>query len=320
MVRTKPINLNPYKSPGHDNWHPYFLRELTDVISVPLSILFNKSLKEGAHRSWRKAIIAAIYKKGDRSNPGNYRPVSLTSVIAKIMESIIREKILLHLIRNKVLSDCQHGFVPGRNCLTQLLLCLEDWSKMIKEGEPFDVIYTDFSKAFDSVAHQRLLCKLEHLGIRGDVLNWVRSFLSGRTQRVKVDDFFSKWVNVTSGIPQGSVLGPLLFVVFINDLPDELKYSICKMFADDCKIYRRLNQENVNKLQVDLTNLERWSKKWQLPFNPSECKVMYFGKKNPKNYFVLYDRVLDTVTQEKDLGFIVDDQLKFHEHTAVAAK
>ena len=104
LVRTKLINLNPYKSPGH--WHPYFLRELTDVISVPLSILFNKSLKEGAHRSWRKAIIAAIYKKGDRSNPGNYRPVSLTSVIAKIMESIIREKILLHLIRNKVLSDC----------------------------------------------------------------------------------------------------------------------------------------------------------------------------------------------------------------------
>ena len=147
-----------------------------------------------------------------------------------------------------------------------------------------------------------------------------RLFLSGRTQRVKVDDLFSKWVKVSSGIPQGSVLGPLLFVVFINDLPDQLKYSICKMFADDCKIYRRLNQENVNKLQVDLTNLERWSKKWQLPFNPSKCKVMHFGKKNPKNNFVLNDRVLDTVTQEKDLGIIVDDQLKFHEHTAVAAK
>ena len=153
-----------------------------------------------------------------------------------------------------------------------------------------------------------------------DVLNWVRSFLSGRTQPVKVDDFFSKWVDVKSGIPQGSVLGPLLFVVFINDLPDKLKYSICKMFADDCTIFSRLNQENVNKLQVDLTNLERWSKKWQLPFNPSKCKVIHFSKKNPKDYFVLYDRVLDTVTQEKDLGVIVDDQLKFHEHTAVAAK
>ena len=114
-----------------------------------------------------------------------------------------------------------------------------------------------------------------------EVVNWVSSFLSGRTQRVKVDDFFSKWVNVSSGIPQGSVLGPLLFVVFINDLPDQLKYSICKMFTDDCKI-SSLNQKNVNKLQVDLTNLERWSKKWQLPFNPSKCKVMHFGKKNPK--------------------------------------
>ena len=109
-------------------------------------------------------------------------------------------------------------------------------------------------------------------------------------------------MNVTSGIPQGSVLGPLVFVVFISDLPDEFKYSICKMFADDCKIYRRLNQENVNKLQVDLTNLESWSKKWQLPFNPSKCKVMNFGKNNPENYFVLYDRVLDTVTQEKEFG------------------
>ena len=111
------------------------------------------------------------------------------------------------------------------------------------------------------------------MGIRGDVLYWVRSFPSGRTQRVKVDGFFSKWVKVSSGVPQGSVLGPLLFVVFINDLPDELKYSIC---------YRRLNLENVNKFQVDLTNLERWSKKWQLPFNPPKGKVMHFGKKNPK--------------------------------------
>ena len=112
-----------------------------------------------------------------RSNPGNHKSVRLTSVIAKIMESIIMEKILFHLIRNKVLSDCQHGFVPGRNGLTQLLLCLEDWSKMI-EGEPVDVMYTDLSEVFDSVAHQMLLCKLEQLGIRGDVLNWVRSFAS----------------------------------------------------------------------------------------------------------------------------------------------
>ena len=119
-------------------------------------------------------------------------------------------------------------------------------------GEPFDIIYMDFSEAFDSVAHQSL-CKLEHLGIRWDVLNWVRSFLSRRTQHVNVDGIFSKWVNVTSGIPQGSVLGPLLFVVFINYLPDKLKSSICKMFVDDCKISRCLNQENVNKLQVDLT-------------------------------------------------------------------
>ena len=245
-------NLNPGKSPGHDKWHPHFLRELTNDICIPLSILFNKSLKEKDHRSWLKAIITSIYNKGIRNDPGNYRPVGLTSVIAKVMESLVRDAILSHLIQHDVLSDCQHGFVPGRDCITQLLLFLEDWTLMLENNKSFDVIYTDFAKAFDSIPHERLLNKLEHLGVRGDILNWIRSFLTGRTQCVRVEGFTSKWMEVVSGTPQGSVLGPLLFVVFINDLPDDMKYSICRMFADDCKLY--VGNENLNKLQIDLVN------------------------------------------------------------------
>ena len=118
LVCKKLKKLSPEKSPGHDNWHPYFLREIADVFCIPLSFLFNKSLKEGAHESWPKAIITAIYKKGARSDPGNYRPISLTSVISKVMESLIRDKLLIHLVRHEMLSDCQHGFVPSRDCIT----------------------------------------------------------------------------------------------------------------------------------------------------------------------------------------------------------
>ena len=128
LVKEKLDKLNPNKSPGHDGWHPHFLRELSEVICVPLAILFKKSLKEGDHVSWKKAVVAAIYKKGKKTDPGNYRPVSLTSVISKVMESIVRDAIVSHLMSNALITDDQHGFVPGRDCMTQLLVCIEDWT------------------------------------------------------------------------------------------------------------------------------------------------------------------------------------------------
>ena len=320
LVCKKLKKLIPEKSPGHDNWHPYFLREIADVFCIPLSFLFNKSLKEGAHESWLKAIRTAIYKKGARSDPGNYRPISLASVISKVMESLIRDELLIHLVRHAVLSDCQHGFVPSRDCITQLLLCLEDWTLMRENNQTFDVIYTDFSKAFNSAPHERLLRKLEHVGIRGDLLNWIRSFLMRRTQCVRVEGKTSTWKKVISGIPQGSVLGPLLFVIFINDLPDEVKYNICKMFADDCKIYGLVENVNLNKLQRDLCTLEVWYKKWQLPFNAENARLCISGENNPEYYYVLNNHVLEKSDQEKDLGVIIDKNLKFHAHTAAAVK
>ena len=172
LVRKKLQSLDPNKSPGHDNLHPHCLRELNSVISTPPSILFKKSLREGAHKSWLKAVITALHKNGIRSSPENYRPISITSVISKLMESIVRDSIVSHMMKHNLLNDDQHGFVPGRDCTTQLLICMEDWTNMIETGESFDIIYTDFAKAFDSVAHVRLLHKLESIGIKGDLLNW----------------------------------------------------------------------------------------------------------------------------------------------------
>ena len=320
IVLGKLIRLNPNKTPGHDQWHPYFLRELAEEISIPLSILLNKSLKEGAHASWLKAVITAIYKKGMKSDPGNYRPVSMTSVISKIMESIIRDAIVEHLVKNNLLNDDQHGFVPHRDCITQLLLCIETWTQLIEDDLAFDVIYTDFAKAFDSVPHERLFVKLACLGIQGDILGWIKSFLRGRTQCVNVDGEQSGWCDVLSGIPQGSVIGPILFVVFINDMPEEVKFNMCKLFADDCKLYGIVEKFEANTMQQDLDNLQIWSNRWQLPFNATKCKIMHFGAKNPRRNYRMGKHILEATDQEKDLGVMIDPTLKFHVHTAAATK
>ena len=221
IVREKLKSLNPNKSPGHDNLHPY---------------LFVKSLR-GAHKSWLKAVVTVIHKNEIQNSPENCRTISIASVVSKIMEYIVRDAIVTHMMIQNLLNDHQHGFVPGRDCITELLLCMEDWTITIQNGEAFDIIYTDFAKAFDSVAHVRLLHKLESIGIKGDLLSWLKSFLSGRTHCVSVDGVTSKWKEVIGGIPQGSVLGPLLFVIFINYMPDEVKFNICKLFADGCKLY-----------------------------------------------------------------------------------
>ena len=318
MVQKKLNSLDPNKSPGHDEFHPHFLKELATVIAHPLSTLFNKSLRSGAHSSWKKAIITAVFKKGDKSTPNNYRPVSLTSVLSKIMESIVRDHMLKHLMDNNLLCDNQHGFVPKRDCMSQLLVCLEEWTQQLEDRETIDIIYTDFMKAFDSVAHKRLLVKLRNLGFEGDILKWIESLLTNRIQSVKINDSTSKWSKVLSGIPQGSVIGPLLFIIFINDMPKIIKNS-CKLFADDCKVYGGSSRNN-SSLQTDLDSMYNWSKTWQLPFNVTKCKRMHLGKKNELTEYIMGNHQLEETTNEKDLGVYIDNDLKFHLHASKAIK
>ena len=316
MITQKLKKLKTSKSPGPDGFHPRVLMETAEELSVPLTILFRKSLQAAElPEDWKIGEITPIHKKGSRRQPGNYRPVSLTSVIVKVLESIIRDVIVDHMMSNNLFADEQHGFVPGRSCMTQLLLVMEEWTRMLEEGKSVDVIYLDFQKAFDSVPHQRLLRKLEAYGVHGALRNWVEAFLTGRQQRVKVNGKKSTWTSVKSGIPQGSVLGPTLFVVFINDLPDAVD-CLSKIFADDTKAYKCADcGRERQRLGDSLDALHTWSEKWQLPFNLHKCKCMHLGYNNPKEKYEMGGVPLTVTDAEKDLGVTIDEELKFHVHT-----
>ena len=182
-------NLHPNKAPGPDGIHSRILKELAEEITKPICKIFDMSLNEGTlPAEWRTATVTPIFKKGRKQDPGNYRPVSLTCVLCNVMEKLVRQSVVEHLEQNKLISDEKHGFVRGRSCITQLLDVLDDWTTALEEGYSIDAIYMDFRKAFDSVPHCRLMSKLEALGIRGQVLQWIRAFLRGRSQRVLVTE------------------------------------------------------------------------------------------------------------------------------------
>ena len=220
-------------------------------------------------------------KKEKRKNPENYRPISLTSVPCKLMEKLVRDIIVRHMTENNLFSNAQHGFIKGKSCVTQLLEFLEDIMQSIDNGNGVDVIYLDFCKAFDKVPHRRLLQKLYAYGIRGKVHARVKEFLSGREQRVIVNGSQSTWINITSRIPQGSVLGPVLFLVFINDLPEVIKVLI-KLFADDAKLYSVVTSNADNRAQFSLNRAVDWSKVWKMIFNIIKCHHLHIGKNSLK--------------------------------------
>ena len=291
------------------------IKELRNEIALPLKILFDKTMTEGKiPQDWKQAIVKPIFKKGDKHSASNYRPVSLTSVVSKLFESFIRDSISLHMRNENILSDHQFGFTTGRSCVTQLLCCLQDWLESFEDDKPVDVFYLDLQKAFDTVPHKRLLYKLENYGICDQVLAWIESFLLDRSQRVQVGNDTSDVLPVLSGVPQGSVLGPSLFLYYINDMPDALT-CLVKIFADDTKAYSNIsNKQDRDSLQDNLDKLVLWANDWQIRFNGSKCKVLHTGKNNPIYTYNIGDSIMEVTTAEKDLGIIVDDKLTFETH------
>ena len=225
---------------GPDGLTPRILKEFEAQLAIPLAILFNKSIRTGEiPEDWRKANVTPIFKKWTKGDPGNYRPVSLTSVPCKLLESIIKDKLLHHLMANKLIKDTQHGFMPGRSCATNLTEFMDKITRSVDEGSPVDIIYLDFAKAFDKVPRQRLLKKLRAKKIDERTVNWIENWLSNRTQVVSIQGEKSEACEVGSGVPQGTVLGPILFTVFIDDLEVEVKKRLLEVlirkFADDTR-------------------------------------------------------------------------------------
>jgi len=314
--------VDPFKATGPDDIPPKLLKEMAFELSPSLTVLFNSSLKQGKiPHDWKIASVTPIHKKGNRSNPTNYRPISLTSVCCKTLERIIHSNIMEHLNRFNVLSKCQYGFRANHSTELQLLHTVHDLVTNLNKKIQTDAILLDLTKAFDKVLHRFLLHKLHYYGIRNEILEWISSFLSDRTQYVTCNGSKSSIIDVISGVPQGTVLGPLLFLVYINDLPNCV-LSSCSLFADDCLLYRPIYTEDDNRiLQDDLLRIEEWANKWKMIFNTDKCEVLQVTLSNlkPTSYF-LYNSQLSTVSHAKYLGVLLDSKLNFNNHVATICR
>nr|VZI47463.1 unnamed protein product [Spirometra erinaceieuropaei] len=274
-VRKELMTLNESKSQGPDAIPPKLLKELAAELAKPLSVLFQASFEAGClPADWKSARITALHKGGSKASANNYRPISLTSICCKLMEKIIKRELVRFLEQHNLLSDAQHGFRSGRSCVTNLLNCLERWTRSVEEGNALHVVYIDFKKAFDSVSHQRLLHKLSRTGVTGNLLKWIQSFLLDRFQTVHVGGQKLTEVAVESGVPQGSVLGPTLFIIYVNDCVSELDCGVA-MFSDDIKLWSVIRTaDDEEHLQANLNRLQQWSKAWLLPYNEKKCRAV----------------------------------------------
>ena len=323
-VRDVLNNLDGSSSPGPDGLHPMVLNMCGEILSLPLAIIFQKSLDTSIlPQEWKVSRVIPIFKSGSKANPLNYRPVSLTSTCCKVLERIIVEQMRVYLEENNFLAKQQFGFRKARSTEDQLLLTYSAVATEVDQGKVVDVVYLDYSKAFDVVNHSVLLEKLRCLGFSQQLVNWIEGFLRGRRMFVSVGGKDSRSVEVGSGVPQGSVLGPLLFLVYANFIANSCQNGWFA-FADDFKLYcaypKGDSVTGVDGLQADLDIVYERSGSWNLKLNSSKCVVMRFGVVSTERIvgvgsgYFLGGQELGLVGSHRDLGVIVDCSLKFHAH------
>ena len=313
------LNIDPNKAVGPDQIPGNFLKLCANEIADMYVVLFQASLDQGiVPPDWKIANIVPLFKKGDKSLPENYRPISLTSLSCKVLEHVVHSSIMTHLEKHRVLDDAQHGFRKFRSCVSQLIITINDFANCLSNRLQIDAILLDFSKAFDKVDHEILLAKLEHLGIRNSLLAWSRSFLIGRSQRVVVEGMESTPTRVRSGVPQGTVLGPLFFLVYINDISRGLSEgTTLKLFADDSLLYRIIRTPlDTQILQNDLNLLQLWAEKNKMEFHPGKCQLLKITnkiKKIDETYQILNTPIAE-VDSAKYLGVVIDNTLSWRPH------
>ena len=283
---------NIHKAHSHDDISIRMIKICDKSLLKPLTILFQNSTKSSCYPViWKRSNIIPVHKKNDKRLVENYRPISLLPIFGKIFEKIILDRLYNFLLQEELLNPNQSGFRPSDSCVNQLIAITHEIFKAFDCNPSLEVrsVFLDISKVFDKVWHEGLLYKLKSMGISGELFNLLENYLSDRFQRVLLNEQASSWRPVLAGVPLGSILGPLLFLIYINDLPNELK-SNAKLFADDTSLFTIVKDktESANILSNDLSEISKWAYDWKMLFNPDPCKpaqeVVFSGKKKTKSF------------------------------------
>ena len=317
------LSQKPHKVSGPDQISPRFLKEMASPIAPALTFIYQASYEQGqVPDDWKRAFVILLFKKGHTSKASKYRPVSLTPSCCKVKEHIVHSHLMKFLENNKILSNYQHGFWKKGSCETQFITTVHDLTIGLDRRQQVDAILLDFSKAFDKVPHQRLAVKLHNYGIRDKNLSWIQSFLADRNQNVVLDEKQSSRAAVTSEVPQGTVLGPPLLLVYINDLPSRVSSSV-RLFADDCILYRVIrDQQDAASLPTDLNHLQEWEREWQMFFNRAKCEHIRITNKRKviQTSYNIHGQILKETSKAKYFGVTTDNTLSWNNHIDTVTK
>lgn len=312
-------SLNVNKATGPDGISPKMLKEAGAAIVKPLTTLINMSLSTSLYpKDWKLANVLPLYKKNDRRLINNYRPISLLSCVSKVMERVVFKYTFNFIRDHGLLSSYQSGFMPGDSTINQLLHVYHMMCDALDHQKEIRVVFCDISKAFDRVWHDGLLYKLNAIGISGNLLSWFNSYLTNRKQRVVIENETSSTGTISAGVPQGSVLGPLLFLVFINDITEGIRCNI-RLFADDTTLFIDFTDEatGAKLINDDLSTIKQWADKWLVSFCPSKTESMLISRKHrrappPSIYFG--ESEITEVDAHKHLGITINNNLTWGDH------